>query len=421
MPVSFGRSLLSSLQRRHARRLGRLLVVTGARQVGKTTLVRHAWPDHTYIALDDPVAAAEWARLPATAWIERYPRAILDEVQKAPSLVHTVKAAHDASPDTRYVLLGSSQILLLSRISETLAGRASVHDLWPLTLPELATSSADEVPGESRLVRWLRTRDDAVLHGVPAADPSFPGAAARFERYLERGGMPAIHADDLDETEVRDWLLAYRRTYLERDVVDLAAARDLEPFTRAQAAIAERTGTLVNFSDLARTASISPDAARRFVRYLEHSYQVFQLPPWSRNPEKRLAKTPKLHFVDPGVHRAVTRRWGEPTGPAFESAVVSEILKQVRTAGLDVEPFHLRTLDGREVDLLLALEDGYVAFEVKLSPTAAGPDARHLRGLSEILDREVLGSFVVHRGHALRDLDDGILGIPAAWLLSPPD
>jgi uncharacterized protein len=124
--IVFGRAAFSTLAARRDRRVGRLTVVTGARQVGKTTLVRAVFPDYAYIALDDPVAAADWASLPATAWVARYPRAILDEVQKVPSLLDTIKAAHDAEPATRYVLLGSSQILLSARVSETLAGRASV-------------------------------------------------------------------------------------------------------------------------------------------------------------------------------------------------------------------------------------------------------------------------------------------------------
>lgn len=414
----FARAALSILHRKHARSTGRIVVVTGARQVGKSTLVRHAFPDYAYIALDDPTSSGEWARLPSAAWAARYPRAILDEVQKVPSLLHTIKGAYDAANDARYILLGSSQIHLLTSVSETLAGRAAMLDLWPLTLPELETATWESPVATSRLVDFLRGDRSAFdVHAVPAAHAAFARAAATLERYLARGGMPAVHAPDLDDEGVRDWLTAYRRTYLERDVADLATLRDLEPFARCQVAIAERTAGLINLADLARTAGVSPATAQRFLRYLEVSFQVVTLNAWWRNTEKRLAKAPKVHFVDPGVHRAVVRRWGEPTGEAFESAVVGEILKQVRTVGLDAELFHLRTHDGREVDLLLALPDGYVAIEVKLARTTAPTDARHLRGLGALLDRPLLGSFVLHRGHEVRDLGDGIMGLPVAWAL----
>jgi len=230
--------------------------------------------------------------------------------------------------------------------------------------------------------------------------------------------MPAVNADDIDDEAARDWLLDYRRSYLQRDVADLASLRDLEPFTRAQAAIGERTAGLVNLADLARAAGVAPATAQRFLRYLEMSYQVFVLPPWWRNAEKRLSKAPKVHFVDPGVHRAVVRRWGEPNGEAFESAVVSEIIKQIRNAGLDIEAFHLRTWDDREVDLLLATDRGYVAFEVKMSRSVGGSDARHLRDLASILDRPLLGAFVLYRGVARFDLTERVAAVPASWALS---
>jgi len=135
------RTLKSRLRRRAASRLGRLIVLTGARQTGKTTLIRQCFPDVPYISLDDPTTRPSFSRLSAAEWLEAYPQAILDEVQKAPSLVETVKAVYDESPEARYFLLGSSQILLLSRVRESLAGRAAIEELWPLTLPEMATSS----------------------------------------------------------------------------------------------------------------------------------------------------------------------------------------------------------------------------------------------------------------------------------------
>ncbi len=416
------RAMESRLRKRAASRLARLLVVTGSRQTGKTTLIRRCFPDVPYISLEDPAVRPGFSRMTAAEWIERYPNAILDEVQKAPSLVETVKAAYDQSPAVRYFLLGSSQILLLSRVKESLAGRVAIEELWPLTLPEMATCSWDDPLAPSRLVLWLEDgcRRDDVLLGQPAADRTYARYAGILEHYLCFGGMPVVHHDDLTDDERSSWLRDFQRTYLERDVADLAALRDLEPFVVAQKVLATRTGRAVNFSDLARSAGIAPATARRFLRYLELSYQVIQLPPFFRNSEKRLAKMPKVHFVDPGILRTILNRTGDWTGEEFESALVAEIVKQMRNAGVLADFFHLRTYDRREVDLLIELEKGFVGIEIKASRRVTRADARTLRGLDAFLDKPLLGAVVVSLDLNVRYLAPGVLAVPAGWLFSPP-
>ncbi|MFH0902838.1 MAG: ATP-binding protein [Pseudomonadota bacterium] len=415
----FNRTLRARLERRVSSRHGRIVVLTGARQTGKTTLVREAFPDIPYISVEDPALRPTYSRLSAAEWIERFPRAIIDEVQKAPSVIESIKAAHDAADHVRYLLLGSSQILLLSRVRETLAGRAAIEELWPLTLPEMATSSWEDPVCESRLIAWLRqgARTNKTLLGVPAADRGYARAVHWLEQYGRFGGMPVLCDPTLDDTERHDWLRDYQRTYLERDVADLAALRDLEPFVLAQKAIAARSGRTINWSDLARTAGIAPATARRFLRYLELSYQVLLLPPYFRNLEKRLAKMPKLHFLDPGVLRTVLGRRGEPSGEELESAIVAEIYKQVRCSTIRADFYCLRTYDGREVDLLVEIEGGFVAFEIKHASRVSIADARHLRGLADFLDRPLLGCVLLSLDPDARLLAEGIVATPAAWAL----
>ncbi len=417
----YDRTLRLRLERRAASRRGRIVVLTGARQTGKTTLVREAFPKIPYISVEDPTLRPTYSRLSAAEWIERYPRAIIDEVQKAPSIVESIKAAHDASGHVRYLLLGSSQILLLSRVRETLAGRAAIEELWPLSLPEMATSSWDDPVRESRLIAWLRegARAPKALLGVPASDRGYARTVALLDRYVRFGGMPVVHDPALDDDERHDWLRDYQRTYLERDVADLAALRDLEPFVVAQKALAARSGRPINWSDLARAAGVAPATARRFLRYLELSYQVIALPPYFRNREKRLTKMPKIHFVDPGVLRTVLGRRGEPSGEEFESAIVAEIYKQARNASLQADFFCLRTYDGREVDLLLETGGGFVAFEIKHASRVADADARHLRGLGEFLDRPLLGCVLLSMDPDARLLAGGVIAVPVAWALGP--
>ncbi len=424
-PIQHNRIAAQRLATASASPRARITVLTGARQTGKTTLVLHALPDLQYVSFDDPVARGAWTRLSATEWTTRFPHAALDEVQKAPSMIDTIKAAHDADPDVRYVLLGSSQILLLERVRESLAGRVSLEELWPLTLPERLTVGWDDPVRLSRLVRHLqglgarRGGGDSAIRGMPLTDQGFAFARAAWANYLEWGGMPALADARWTDTDRWEWLVDYRRTYLERDVADLAALRDLEPFVRAQECVALRTGQLLETADLARAAHVSGPTAARFVRYLELSYQVLTLPPWFRNQEKRLQKRPKVHVVDPGILRSLTGRRGPLTGPEYESAVVAEICKQLRSQRLPWRPYHLRTHDGREVDLLLEGEHGFVAIEIKATDRVDGPDARHLVDVETLLDRPVLAKWVVSDDPDLRELKPDVLAVPAAWLLGP--
>lgn len=415
------RTLLGALEKKADSPLNRIIAVTGARQTGKTTLVKKAAKGYSYISMDDPTVRPQYARMSAAELYRLHPRAVVDEVQKLPAFVESIKAVHDQYANARYVLTGSSQILLLEKVRESLAGRVELLELYPLTLPELLTKSWSMPVAESRLVQWLRNTGVApgeVFLGIPQEESGWAESKAAFEMYCELGGMPVLSQKGIGEEDKRQWLTDYIRTYLQRDVRDLANIRDLEPFTLAQQAAAQHTGCLVNFSDLGRLAAISSVTAKRFVSYLELSYQVMLLRPWFRNPNKRLVKAPKLHFVDPGIQRALVRRTGELTGREFESAVVAEIVKQVRNARINAQFHHLHTADGKEIDLLLELPDCYVAIEIKMAHRVSTADARHFRGLDGILDKPLAVGLVVSRDPAIQPLDGNAYAVPAAWLLS---
>ncbi len=413
------RIMLEAVKRRSVRKTGRVLVLTGARQTGKTTLVHRLDGDYAYLSLDDPTARPAFAALSAHQWHQLYPQAILDEVQKAPSLVDSVKAVCDQHEDARYILLGSSQIVLLKQIRESLAGRATILELFPLILPEALTSGWESPIVESRMVRWLtQGRDPSLLAGVPVVEEKFALSSVAFDRYLRFGGMPVMADRDLEDEERQEWLDNYIRTYLQRDVRDLANIRDLEPFVKAQKAIALATARTVNYSGLAQLCGTSPNTVTRFLNYLELSYQAFVLPAWHRNPNKRLAKAPKVHMLDPGIMRAVVGRRGELTGHEFESAVVAEIHKQIKTHRLPVDAHHLRTVDGREVDLLLELEEGFIPIEIKQASSVRRTDARHLVDLEAILDKPVLHSFLLSNDPQIQSFSAGLTALPIPWFLS---
>lgn len=399
-------------------------MIIGARQTGKTTLASRVFKDHQLLSMDDPMVRPDFSRLTAKDWTNRYPLAVIDEIQKLPALMDSIKACYDSNPDVRYVLLGSSQIMLLKGIRESLAGRAAIQELYPLTLPELMTTDWSETATPSRLIQWLsenpRQDPQDFLEGIISIDERYAVAKRHWEYYLRWGGMPALtHADYSDEDR-RKWLRDYFTSYLQRDLSDLGRLNDLEPFIRAQQAIALRTSTPINFTELGRLAGVSSPTAKKFMRHLELSYQTTLIPAFFRNPEKRLAKQPKVVFLDPGVRRGILRKSGVPDGLEWESAVIAEIYKQVKTADLPVDLHHLRTLDGREVDLLIENEQGFIAIECKMTTNPSRHDVRALRNLTNLLDKPLLAGLVVCNEDAVRrfDADIPLYSVPVAWLLS---
>ena len=239
------------------------------------------------------------------------------------------------------------------------------------------------------------------------------------DRLLEIGGMPGLWEEELTPDEVREELETYVTLYLERDLADLARLPDLEPFVRFQRVAAERTGTLVNQAELARDAGISSSTAGNYLRYLELSFQIATLPPFFKNPAKRLVKSPRLHFTDVGIWRAVTRRWNGISGALYESAVVTEFLKAIESFHLVWEAHHLRTYDQREIDLLLVRDETCVAVEIKSSRQVHRRDARHLRDVGEVTGLECSLALLVYRGREVVELEDGIWAVPDALLFGP--
>ena len=417
--IMHNRIILERLLKKSGSRLGRIVALTGARQTGKTTLAKEALPDYSYILLDDPIVRPQYLSLTVPQWYHKYPQAVLDEIQKAPQLFETVKGLYDVYSDCRYLLTGSSQILLMDRVKESLAGRMTLMELYPLTLPEMQTQSWQDEIKPSLLIQCLHQFElfKELSASIPAASERYPGASKAFEDYLQYGAYPTVHAPDLLPEEKREWLDDYVKTYLQRDVRDLANLRELEPFINAQHAVATLTGCIVNYSELATLASISPKTAKRFLTYLEMSYQVFTLRPWFRNTRKRLSKSPKIHFMDPGILRAVLRRQGPLTGQEFESTVVAEIYKQLKSYQLDARLFHLNTADGREIDLLIEMENGYIPIEIKQANKVNSSSARHLHQLETILDKPIIHSLVLSNDNEAKSFGDKITALPVAFFL----
>lgn len=410
------RAIADNILAKNNSRFGRILVVTGARQTGKTTLIRQVFNQYPYISIEDPISVEQYKSLSAAQWQAAYPKAILDEVQKEPQLIESIKSVYDQYPEPRYILLGSSQIMLLKKIRESLAGRCQIIEMYPLTLPELLTNGWDDAVQQSWFQKiMLKQKVDDLPFLL---DKLHAQKLKVYNHYLKFGAYPALSEGDVSENEKYDWLQSYVRTYLERDIRDLAELRNLEPFTKTQRLMAINTGQLTNNSQIAVEAGVTSKTVQRFVEYMSMSYQILVLQPWSRNSKKRLVKSPKIHFMDSGVLRAILQKRGELNGHQYESAIVSEIFKQLKTADIQAQVYHLRTSDGREIDLLIETEEGYIAIEIKQSSVVRSVDARHFRNLEEILDKPVLHKFVLSNDINTKDLGDGVKAIPAVKFLS---
>jgi predicted AAA+ superfamily ATPase len=425
MTVLHPRRLLGLLQARLASR--GITVLTGARQTGQTTLVRDLLPAASnvpavYFSLDDPDERLRLAADPVRRLDHGGRLVILDEVQKQPALLDAVKLLADRGKGRSFLLLGSAQILLLQQIRETLAGRATLLEMWPLGLvervagPEAPPSGLDQI--------WQG--GEAAVRRMAAEPPSADEARlwrARAEEHFIWGGYPAV--ETLSPEDRRIWLRDFRRTYLERDLADLGRVADLDQFALAQNLLAARTAQLLSYSEVARDLGVAVNTVKRYVRFLEISYQVALLRPLMPTATARLVKSPKLYWTDPALARLLAERAGAPDGALFETAVLDELL---RWASWQPEPPPLhffRTHAGREVDFVLHAPDRVLAIEVKASHQAHRTDARPLA--------EVLGTLAVRgvardawrlglvatRGREVELLAPGVWAVPDWRLFGP--
>jgi len=400
----------------------RLVVLTGARQTGKTTLSKEKYPGLKYINLDAPENREILNNLHSASWGVSIGSAVLDEAQKAPIVFEKVKYAFDEGSITFTVLTGSSQILLLKKIRESMAGRAFFYELWPLMQCELGLPKDAENVQEPLVHELISTGNlKSLLSDIPAVllgnqDAEYLKAE---DHILQWGGMPAVLP--LKDSDKWKWLKDYGYTYLERDLSDLARLDDLSPFRKFQKLAALRSAMLLNYSELARDSGISVDTARRYLEYLRLSYQTILLQPYYRNLTSSVIKTPKLYWTDVGILRQLTGFRGESTGELFETMVVSELFKWVKTAKLDLEIYFYRTRSGMELDLLLDTEKGFLGMEIKSRQTVVQKDITAMKEIAAKLGSMWLGGIVIYRGNEIKQIGEpGIWAIPSRRLFQAP-
>jgi len=358
-----------------------------------------------------------YAALTAGQWRSLYPKAILDEVQKEPLLIESIKSVYDQWPEPRYLLLGSSQILLLDKVKETLAGRSIIQEVYPLIMPELKTTSWEDEINDSIFQQLMISSELPQILPSFLLDKDLELKTKAWQHIIDFGCYPAISDEELTEEEKRLWLQNYVRTYLERDIRDLASLRDLEPVIKLQRYLAMNTGCLLNATAIANEIGVTTKTIQKYIRYFEVSYQAVILSSWARNSHKRLTKMPKLHYLDNGIIQTVLQKKGGMTGNEFESMVIAEIYKQVAVLGIPVKFYHLRTHDGKEVDLLIERPDHYLAFEIKLTSKVSKSDAKNLIGLEDILDKPVKQAYILSNDPETKHFSTNVTAVSAPMFL----
>jgi predicted AAA+ superfamily ATPase len=339
------------------------LVVTGGRQTGKTTLLRHLFPDASFASLDLPSAAYQ-AEESGEEFLRAYQEpVILDEVQYAPGLFRYLKAAIDAqrSQRGRFLMTGSQKFALMHALSESLAGRCAVLELDTLASTEILAA--------------------------------LPGATPFADEILWRGGFPELWRDR--EVEPNLFYSSYTATYLERDVrlaLRVGSLRDFERFLRA---CALRSGQLLNLAELARDVGIAATTARDWLSVLEASSQVVLLEPYFNNPTRRLIKTPKLYFRDTGllcfllsIESPAALLSSPLSGAVWETFVLGQILRARAATGSVGQVFFWRDTQGTEVDFLIEKNGRARLIEAKWTEALSEP-RRALKPLLTV--RDLLG------------------------------
>ncbi|MDR0221582.1 MAG: ATP-binding protein [Lachnospiraceae bacterium] len=349
------------------------VLVTGARQVGKSTTLKHLHADRKYITFDDPVVLAETKREPGLFFRNNKPPLVLDEVQYITELFPYIKMECDNAADNGLICLtGSQQYHLMRNVSESLAGRVAILEMSGLSLRELqgVSLNAPFVPNQ----KYIEERATAVNN------------CDNIWEIIHRGSYPALVSEDADW---QTFYSSYIKSYIERDINELGNVKDKQKFTRFMVALAARSGQIVNYTNIAAQAEITAATAKEWISLLDTSGIIHIMQPYASKALTRAIKAPKIYFRDTGLvcfltkhQTAETTMNGAMAGEIFETFVVSEIIKSFSNAGLDYR-FYVSYYRGKdklrtranglveereaEIDIIIEQDDILYPVEIKMS------------------------------------------------------
>ncbi|OIP27622.1 hypothetical protein AUK22_05345 [bacterium CG2_30_54_10] len=389
----------------------KVILVVGARQVGKSTLLRHLFPRVPCVVFD-PIQDIHRARQDPDLFLESFPSPIiLDEIQFVPELLSSIKRKVDLEQRPgQYFLTGSQNLAVLKTVSESLAGRVGILRLDGMTQKEFAGAG-------KKMKGFIQTylEDPEFSQGISSLDCI---SKERLNRVLWKGSFPAVR--DLSNDLLPTFFESYVQTYVERDIRIMGDIKDLSDFGRFLAMTAALTAQEINSSQFGRDAGISPATARRWLDLLTGTFQWFELPPFHGNALKRISGKRKGHFVDSGLLCSLQRISSPESlsvnpllGSIFESWVVNEIRRQFIT--LDVSPnmYHWRTSGGGEVDLLLERDGTLFPIEIKCKSHLSSHDTRGIRAFRETYPkRKIAPGLVINAGSGGSRINQMAFGVP---------
>lgn len=346
------------------------VLVTGARQVGKTTMLKHLSDERTYVSLDDTDVLLLAKQDPKLFFMRYKPPIIIDEVQKAPELFPYIKILCDESEENGlFWLTGSEQFSMMKNVTESLAGRIGIMTLYPLSMAEITGVSFD-TPIDFSIESLVEREKQAKNYDLDSV----------FD-IIWKGGMPQVQNADSEERSI--YFSSYINTYLMRDVTAVGGITDELRFVKFLTACAAFTAGQLNLNNLAMIAEISQPTAKSWLSLLERLHIVYLLAPYANNKLKRLAKTPKLYFWDTGLCSYLAK-WlskdtllnGNAAGQYFENFVVTELIKDLDYHSVNYDISYFRDSNSKEIDVFLEYENKIHPLEIKLS---SSPDRREVK------------------------------------------
>ncbi len=354
-----------------------VITLTGPRQSGKTTLVKAVFSTLPYVSLEDP-DIRQVALTDPRGFLSNYPTgAVLDEIQNTPELFSYIQTIVDANRQVQFILTGSSNFLLMEKISQTLAGRTAILHLLPFSFSEL------------------------------------PPKMESYEHLIFKGHYPRIYDRDIAPT---DFYPAYIQTYVEKDVRLMKNIGDLNAFIQFIRLCAGRIGQLLNSTSLANDAGISPNTARAWLSILESSYILYRFQPYHHNFNKRLVKSPKLYFYDTGVACSLLGIRDENQvnlhylkGALFENLIINEFIKRNFNQGKNRQPYFWQDNHGKEMDCLLENGNSITPVEIKSGKTVSTSYFENLKYWQSLTNLSEKQGYVVYGGDQSMQTSAGAL------------
>lgn len=398
-----------------------VVLLTGARQVGKSTLAQGLsgakW-DAVYHTLDNRITLDSVLK-DSDGFISGTPTpAIIDEVQRAPDLMRALKVVvdEDRKPG-QYLLTGSANLMTIAKVSETLAGRVALHELHPFMWAEVREKATPSI------LKDLFSGDDAAMLLKKWKKRSFPDRRKEIIERIIAGGYPTPSMMTSVKAR-RRWFDSYRQTYIERDIRDIAAIEHLPDFNRLLNLLSFRTGQIINFSEVSRELGLPFTTLRRYMDLLEVTYQIYFLRPYFVNIGKRLIKMPKLYLSDTGMacHLSAVEDWQtlerqNRVGNIVETWAASELRKLIQISDARYQLYYWRTYAGREVDFIVEHGEKIMAIEVKWSHKLEDIDLSGLKDCARDLKGRHVMSVLLYPGKDIIAIDKHTLVLPFGFFL----